>query len=436
MSSGLITLLLFGMLFILVLSGLPVAFAIGSTALIFALFLWGYEGLYLIASSTSSIMQNLVLIAIPLFILMANFLERSGVAEGLYIAGHHWIGSIRGGLAIGTVIICTIFAAMSGLSATATVTMGLVALPVMLKRGYDKRMTMGAIMAGGALGQLIPPSVMMVIYAMLARQAVGKLFMGGVIPGLIQSSIYSFYILIRCLFNKELGPPLPVEERVSLRRKFGLLKGLLLPSMIIFFVLGSIYAGICTPTESAAMGVLGAVLSSVINHRLNWAMFREVCQQTLGITTMVMFIIFSSVCLSSVYTGIGGPKVIETILAEVPGGRWAPIIVMQFILLILGCFLDPGGILMICVPIFLPVVTALGFDPIWFGVLFIMNMEIAFLTPPVGANLFFMKGVAPKDITVIDIYHAAFPFIGLQTLGLVAVMIWPQLVLWLPQTMR
>jgi tripartite ATP-independent transporter DctM subunit len=436
MSPELITILLFATLFIFVLLGLPIAFAIGGSAMIFALFLWGYEGLYLVASSASGIMQNLILIAIPLFVLLANILERSGVAEALYEAGHHWMGSIRGGLSIGTVIICTIFAAMSGLSATATVTMGLIALPAMIKRGYDKRMTMGAIMAGGALGQLIPPSVMMVVYSMLARQSVGRLFMGGVLPGLVQSSIYSSYILIRCLFNKELGPPLPPEERVSWRKKFILLRGLILPSMLILFVLGSIYAGIATPTEAAAIGAFGAMISAALHRRLNWTMFKEACYRTLSITTMVMFIIFSSIALSGVYTGVGGPKVIETMLVELPGGRWMPIIAMQFVLLILGMFLDPGGILMICVPIFLPVVKALGFDPIWFGVLFVMNMEIAFLTPPVGANLFYMKGVAPKDITVIDIYRAAFPFVGLQALGLIAVMIWPQLVLWLPGTMR
>ena len=233
MSPGLITLLLFGTLFLLVLAGLPIAFAIGSTAAIFALALWGFKGTYVMASAAAGTMQNLVLIAIPLFVFMAIVLERSGVAEALYEAAHHWMGPLRGGLTIGTIVICTIFAAMSGLSATATVTMGLIALPAMLKRGYDKRMSMGAIMAGGALGQLIPPSTMMIVYGMIGQQSVGNLFMGGVFPGLLQSGVFILYVTITCLFNKNLGPPLPPEERVDWRQKIVLLKGLLLPSFII-----------------------------------------------------------------------------------------------------------------------------------------------------------------------------------------------------------
>lgn len=436
MSPLLVTVLLFGTLFILILTGLPIAFAIGGTAMIFALFVWGPESLYLIASAVSGVMSNLILIAIPLFVLMANFLERSGVAEALYGAAHQWMGPLRGGLAVGTVIICTIFAAMSGLSATATVTMGLIALPAMIKRGYDKRMTMGAIMAGGALGQLIPPSVMFIFYAMLSRQSVGRLFMGGVIPGLLSSGIFIAYILIRCFIKKDLGPPLPAEERVGWREKFVLLKGLIIPALLVFFVLGSIYGGISTPTEAAAIGAFGAMISAIIHRRFNWKMMQDTCTRTLSVSAMVMFIIFSSILLSGIYTGIGGPKIINALLLELPGGRWMPIFLMMGILLVLGCFLDPGGIMMITVPIFLPVVESLGFDPIWFGVLFVMNMEIAFLTPPVGANLFYMKGVVPKDITISDIYHAALPFVGLQAIALIAVMIWPQLVLWLPGTMN
>ena len=435
MSAGLMTVLLFGTLFIVVLAGLPICFAIGGTAMIFALLLWGPEGLYVVASSASGIMQTLILIAIPLFVLMANMLERSGVAEALYEAGHHWLGSLRGGLGVATVLICTIFAAMSGLSATATVTMGLIALPAMVKRGYDKRMTMGGIMAGGALGQLIPPSTMFIMFSMLSRKSVGKLFMGGVIPGLMESGLYSAYILIRCLFKKELGPPLPPEERVSWRKKFILLRGLILPAMLILFVLGSIYMGVCTPTEAAAIGAMGAIISAAVHRRLNWTMFKEACYRTLSISTMVMWIIFGSMCLSGIYTALGGSEAILAMLEGLPGGRWVPIILMQCILLMMGCFIDPGGILMLCVPIFLPVVMALGFDPIWFGVLFVMNMEIAFLTPPVGANLFYMKAVAPEGTTVIEIYQGAIPFVGLQVVGLVLVMIFPQLVLWLPGRM-
>jgi len=435
MSPALMTLLLFGTLFICVMAGLPICFAIGGSAMIWAFMLWGSQGIYVIASSASGIMMNLILIAIPLFVFMANILERSGIADGLYKMMHLWMGPLRGGLAIGTVLICTIFAAMSGISATATVTMGLIALPAMLKRGYDKRMTIGGIMAGGALGQLIPPSLLLIIYSMLAEQSVGMLFFGGVFPGLCLSAMFSVYILTRCLIKKELGPPLPPEERAGWRVKVDSLRSVILPLFIIVSVLGGIYLGICTPTEAAALGALGAIISAAVYRKINWTMFKEASYRTLSVTVMVMWIIFASACFSTVYSALGGPQLMESILEGLPGGRWAPIILMQLILFILGCFLDPTGILMVCVPIFLPVVKLLGFSPIWFGVLFVMNMEMAFLTPPVGANLFYMKGVAPKGTSIIDIYLGALPFVGLQAIGLALVLIWPQMVLWLPNKM-
>lgn len=435
MSPALMTLLLFGTLFICVMAGLPICFAIGGSAMIWAFMLWGSQGIYVIASSASGIMMNLILIAIPLFVFMANILERSGIADGLYKMMHLWMGPLRGGLAIGTVLICTIFAAMSGISATATVTMGLIALPAMLKRGYDKRMTIGGIMAGGALGQLIPPSLLLIIYSMLAEQSVGMLFFGGVFPGLCLSAMFSVYILTRCLIKKELGPPLPPEERAGWRVKVDSLRAVILPLLIIISVLGGIYLGICTPTEAAALGALGAIISAAVYRKINWPMFKEASYRTLSVTVMVMWIIFASACFSTVYSALGGPQLMESILEGLPGGRWAPIILMQLILFILGCFLDPTGILMVCVPIFLPVVKLLGFSPIWFGVLFVMNMEMAFLTPPVGANLFYMKGVAPKGTSIIDIYLGALPFVGLQAIGLALVLIWPQMVLWLPGKM-
>lgn len=435
MNPALMTLLLFGTLFICVMAGLPICFAIGGSAMIWAFMLWGSQGIYVIASSASGIMMNLVLIAIPLFVFMANILERSGIADGLYKMMHLWMGPLRGGLAIGTVLICTVFAAMSGISATATVTMGLIALPAMLKRGYDKRMTIGGIMAGGALGQLIPPSLLLIIYSMLAEQSVGMLFFGGVFPGLCLSAMFSVYILTRCLIKKELGPPLLPEERAGWRVKVDSLRAVILPLFIIVSVLGGIYLGICTPTEAAALGALGAIISAAVYRKINWTMFKEASYRTLSVTVMVMWIIFASACFSTVYSALGGPQLMESILEGLPGGRWAPIILMQLILFILGCFLDPTGILMVCVPIFLPVVKLLGFSPIWFGVLFVMNMEMAFLTPPVGANLFYMKGVAPKGTSIIDIYLGALPFVGLQAIGLALVIIWPQMVLWLPDKM-
>lgn len=435
MSPGLLTLLLFGSLFICVLAGVPIAFAIGGVSLIFVVFLWGYEGAYLVAYSFWGEMANLILIAIPLFVFMATLLEQSGVADALYDMMHRWMGPLRGGLAVGTVLICTLFAAMSGLSATATVTMGLIALPAMLKRGYDKKMVIGSIMAGGGLGQLIPPSTMMIMYAMIAQQSVGKLFMGGIIPGLILSGMYCSYILIRCLVNKNLGPPLPPEESASWAKKFESLRAVVLPILLVFSVLGSIYLGITTPTEAAAVGALGALISAGIYRKLNWSMFKASCHRSIGVIVMIMWIIGASMMFSTVYSGLGAAGFVQDMLGDLPGGRWGPVIAMQGILFLLGCFIDPTGILMVCVPIFLPIVKALGFSPVWFGVLFVINMEMAFITPPVGSNLFYMKGVAPKGTNITEIYLSSLPFIGMQAAGLALVMIWPQLILLLPSTM-
>lgn len=435
MNAGLMSGLLFGTLLILVFAGVPIAFAIGGTSLIFLILLWGYEGTYIIAQSYWGEMSSLVLIAIPLFVLMANFLEQSGVAEALYDMMHRWMGGLRGGLAVGTVFICTLFAAMSGLSATATVTMGLIALPAMLRRGYDKQMVMGAIMAGGGLGQLIPPSTLMIMYAMISQQSVGKMFMGGVIPGLILAAMYAIYILTRCLLNEKLGPPLPREERASWTSKFQSLKAVILPILLVISVLGGIYAGVCTPTEAAAVGAFGAMLSAGIHRKLNWTMFKQSCYRTMMVTVMIMWIIGASMCFSTVYSGLGASEFVKNSLLQLPGGRWGPIIAMQCILLLLGCFIDPTGILMVCTPIFVPIVKSLGFSPVWFGVLFVVNMEMAFLTPPVGSNLFYMKGVAPKDITMAQIYRSVVPYVAMQLMALLAVMLWPGLITWLPDKM-
>jgi len=275
----------------------------------------------------------------------------------------------------------------------------------------------------------------MIMYAMIAQQSVGKLFMGGIIPGLILSGMYCSYILIRCLFNKNLGPSLPPEERASWVKKFESLRAVILPIILVFSVLGSIYLGITTPTEAAAVGALGALISAGIYRKLNWSMFRASCHKAIGVIVMIMWIIGASMMFSTVYSGLGAAGFVQDMLGNLPGGRWGPVIAMQGILFLLGCFIDPTGILMVCVPIFLPIVKALGFSPVWFGVLFVINMEMAFITPPVGSNLFYMKGVAPKGTNITEIYLSSLPFIGMQAAGLALVMIWPQLILLLPSTM-
>lgn len=435
MSIEIVTLLLFGSLIFFLALGLPLAFVLGGVGMGGCYFLWGSKGLFVAAAQAYGAMGKFTLLAIPLFIFMAMILERAGVAEDLYTMMHRWMGPLRGGLAIGTVLICTIFAAMAGISGAATVSMGLIALPAMLKRKYDKVIAMGCISGGGALGILIPPSVPMILYATLTGESVGGLFAGGILPGILLASLFILYIGLRCFLQPSLGPALPKEERATWQEKIASLRAVILPVIIIIMVLGSIYAGVCTPTEAAALGVLGAALSSAVYRKLNWVLIREACHRTASLTTMIIWILIGAYCFTSVYTGTGAHELMEKLLLSIPGGRYAILFTMQAIFFILGCILDPAGIIMICTPVFVPVITSLGFDPLWFGVLFIINMEMGYLTPPFGFNLFYMKAIAPPSVTMGDIYRSIIPFVILQAVGLVIVIIFPQLALWLPAQM-
>jgi len=315
------------------------------------------------------------------------------------------------------------------------VTMGIIALPAMLRRGYDKKLAMGSIMGGGALGILIPPSVVMVIYGLFSGESVGMLFMGGVFPGAILSALFCSYILIRSALQPKLAPSLPPEERVSWGEKLISLRAVILPILLVISVLGSIFLGIATPTEASAIGAFGAVVCAAVYRTLNWQMFKEAVYRTLRLSGMVIWIVFGAKCFASVYISLGAVELSSQIIEALPVGRWVILIGIQFTFLILGCFLDSAGIIMICTPVYVPIIKALGFDPIWFGILFVINMEMAFLTPPFGYNLFYMKGVAPKGITIGDIYRSIIPFVLLQATGLILVMIFPQLALWLPNMM-
>ena len=432
MSIELITILIFGFVVVGLALGLPLAFALGGVAVVFTFFLWGPEALYMVASRTFGVMSAFILVAIPLFIFMANVLERSGSAEDLYSMMYHWMGPLRGGLAMGTVVICTLFAAMAGISGAATVTMGLIALPSMLKRHYDKNIAVGCIAAGGALGILIPPSVIMIIYALMAGVSVGKMFLGGIFPGLVLATLFIVYIGIRCAIQRDLGPVVPPEERVGWREKLISIRAVIIPVLLVIGVLGSIFTGIASPSEAAAIGATGSLLSAAIYRRLNWKMLKEAWYRTLKLNVMIMWIVVGASLFTAAYTAIGAPELIKTILMEMPGGRWGILIGIQATFFILGMFLDPTGIVLITTPIFVPIIKTLGFDPIWFGILFVINMEMAYLTPPFGFNLFYMKGVVPKGITMGDIYRSIVPFVGLQLVGLIICMIFPQIALVLP----
>jgi len=432
MSVGVLTILFFGALLLFLALGLPLAFVLGGVSVVFLYFTWGVDSFYLVAAKMWDSMNSFTVVAIPLFVFMAMVLERAGIAQDLYRMMHLWWGGVRGGLAIGTVGICTIFAAMCGISGAAVVSMGTIALPAMLERKYDKELALGCINAGGGLGILIPPSILMILYALITGVSVGKLFAAGVLPGLLLALLLSLYIAVRCYFQPHLGPALPKEERGTWRDKLMALRAVLLPILVVLMVLGSIVAGIATPTEAAGMGVLGALISAAVYGRLSWDMIRESALRTLRLTAMIMWILFAAHAFSAAYQSMGAQALIADLMGSLPGGPWGTLVFIQILLIFLGMVLDPVGIMLITLPVFLPIVTAAGFDPIWFGILFIINMEIGYMTPPFGFNLFYLKGIVPPWITMADIYRSVIPYTLVEIVGLAIVMAFPAIALWLP----
>ncbi|MEM9060213.1 MAG: TRAP transporter large permease subunit [Pseudomonadota bacterium] len=432
MSIELLTVLFFGLLFLFIMLGVPLTFVLGGLSVIFIYFEMGSIGFYLVASKMWDLMETSALIAIPLYVFMAMILERSGVAHDLYRMMHLWWGGLRGGLAIGTVLICTIFAAMSGISGAAVVTMGTIALPQMLSRGYDKQLALGAINAGGGWGILIPPSILMVIYALITEVSVGKLFAAGVGPGLLLFALVSIYIGVRCYFQPNLGPALPPEERGNWAEKLDALRAVLLPVLIIVMVLGAIFSGLATVTEAAAVGVLGALIASAVNRKLSWTLVKEASIRTFRLTTVITWIVFAAHAYSTAYTAMGAESFITGLTQQIPGGKWGALAFMMFVLFLLGMVLDPVGIMLITLPVFLPLVKAHGFDPIWFGILFVVMMEISYMTPPFGFNLFYLRSVAPPDVTMKDIYWSVGPYTVVELTGLFIIVLFPGIALWLP----
>jgi tripartite ATP-independent transporter DctM subunit len=392
----------------------------------------------LVIVQTWDTMTNYYFVAIPLYIFMANVLQRSGVIEDLFNAMQVWFGPVRGGLAIGVVVICTIMAAMTGIVGAAVASMGILALPEMLKRRYDKKLALGTICAGGTLGILIPPSVVTVVYAVTAGLSIGKLFIGAVGPGLLLSGLYIIYITIRCWINPELGPAPPAEERarVTWADRVKVLRSIALPTLLVLAVLGTIYFGIATPTEAAAVGCVGALFSALVYRRLSLGLIVQSTYTTATVTCMILWITIGARCFISVFTAIGGGDLVTHFVTGIELNRWVILFLILGLLTVLGCFLDEIGIILLCVPIFTPVILRLGFDPIWFGLLFLVNAQTAYVSPPFGYTLFYLKGVAPPGITMGDIYRSIIPFILLQIIGLVTCMIFPEIMLYLPSLMK
>ncbi|MBW1971435.1 MAG: TRAP transporter large permease subunit [Deltaproteobacteria bacterium] len=436
MSPALLTILLFGLFFLLLALGVPLAWTSAGLGVAFSLFLYGPDTLNLVVYRIWNTMGSFSMIAIPLFVFMGNMLSYSGIADELFKAVHIWLGGLRGGLAAATIVLCTILAAMIGTAGADVTITGLIALPFMLQRGYDRKMALGSIVAGGALGVLIPPSIMFIIYGVTVGQSIGKLFMGGVGPGLLFGALYITYILIKCYINPKAGPAATKEEReMPLKQKISLLKTLILPIGLILGVMGSIFAGIATPGEAAGVGALGSMVCAAIRKNLTWNNLKESMYGTMKTVGIILWIVFGSMTLIATYSLGGGVEFVKSVLVSLPLGRWGILILIQVILLFLGMVLDIIGITVLCAPIFVPVIKALNFDPLWFGVIFNLNLQIAYLTPPFGYSMFYLKAVAPSDVTMTELYQSVIPFIGLQMVGMAVCMIFPTIVTWLPSVM-
>ena len=432
-----ISLLMVGAIAVLLAMGLPLAFVTGAVAMAFAVGNFGLAGLFLIESRILSLVREFVLVAVPMFILMASVLERSGVARDLYRAMHIWAGGLRGGLAVQTMIVAVLMAAMTGIIGGEIILLGLVALPQMLRLNYDRGLAIGTICAGGSLGTMIPPSIVLIIYGLTAGVEIGRLFVATIVPGLLLATIYIGYIVVRCRLNPALGPPAPPEERNLPRaEKVRLIGGLVLPLGVAGGVLGSIYLGIASVSEAAGMGAVGAILSAAARRELNWPMLRDALYQTMNTCGMLLWITFGATALIGVYNLMGGDAFVKSLVTGLPLPPLGIIAVMMAVLILLGLFMDWIGICLLTMPIFVPIVISLGYSPVWFGILFCMNMQISYLTPPFGPAAFYLKGVAPPGIELGHIYKALWPFIGLQACGLAAVVFFPEVALWLPDTLR
>lgn len=419
----------------LLLLGMPMAFALGTVAIGFTLTLFGFDALQLIYSRIYGFVNTYVLIAVPMFLLMATIMDRSGVAKDLYDAISVWAGGLRGGVAHMTLIVAVLMASTTGIIGGEIILLGLVALPQMLRLGYDKNLAIGTICAGGSLGTMIPPSIVLIFYGLTANVPIGDLFLAVIFPGLLLAGIYIAYIAIRCQLNPDMAPPLPLEQRqMPLSQKLALLKNLLLPMGIAFGVLISIYAGIAAVSEAASVGVAGAMLAAWARGRLTWQMMQDSLQQTMSACGLLLWLTFGATALIGVYNLMGGVNFINNLITGLPFSPLTILLIMMAVLLVLGFVMDWVGILLLTMPIFVPIIKTMGYDPIWFGILFCMNMQISYLSPPFGPAAFYLKGVAPPEISLQDIYRALWPFILLQILAISIVIAFPGIAMWLPNT--
>lgn len=434
-SPSLVTILMLGILAVGIFSGFPLAFMLSGVGFIFGIIFMGDRIYGMAIAATYKTMTNYILLAAPLFVFMGTMLGQSGVTEKLFGTMHLIMGGLRGGLALATIFVATIFAACTGIIGASVVTMGIVALPPMLKRGYDKSLACGSVCAGGTLGILIPPSIMIVIYGPMAAISVGKMFAGAFVPGFILSALYMSYIAIRCWFKPELGPALPMEERRAVptsKKITAMLVQMVPPVLLILGVLGTIFAGIATPTEAAGAGAFIATILAIAYRRFNWQVLKNTAYDTMRVTGFIFLLAIGATIFTGVFAYLGGGKFATAVLAAVPGGKWGSFAVMMFIIFILGMLIEWIGSIFIVVPLFTPVAAALGFNALWFAICVCVMYQTGFLSPPNAHAIFYLKGVAPPEVRVEDIINGVWPFIGLILIGLFVVVMFPDLILWLP----
>ena len=434
MSYEAIAIIMFGSMLLMLLTGQRVFAAIGVVSTVAALLLWGEGGVEMPFTAAFKLFKWYPLLTLPLFIYMGYILSESGIADDLYRMFHVWFGGLKGGLAVGTIGLMVVISAMNGLSVAGMAIGATIALPEMLRRGYDKIMITGVVQAGSSLGILVPPSVVLVLYGMIARESVGKLWLAGALPGLMMAALFIIYIVIRCRIQTHLGPTVSQEERnMPMSEKLRLLRAGIIPFLIFFFMTGLFVMGITSLVESSAVGATAATLAALAKRRLNRKVMEETIRKTLGISCMFMWIILAALCFGAVFDGIGAARAIETLfITNWHLTPWEVLIMMQLSYLFMGMFLDDTAMLVIVAPLYVPLVKILGFDPVWYGVLYTITCQIAYMTPPFGYNLFLMRAMAPPEISLADIYRSIFPFVLVMVVALTLVMVFPQIALWLP----
>ncbi len=434
MSYELIAILMFSSMMLMLLTGQRVFAAIGFVASVAALTLYGTGGADLPFSALVKLMNWYPLLTLPMFIFMGYILSESRIADDLYRMFHVWMGGLGGGLAVGTIVLMVLVSAMNGLSVAGMAIGATIALPELLRRNYDKVMVTGVIQAGSSLGILVPPSVVLVLYAMIARQPVGQLWLAGIVPGLLMATLFVIYVLLRCKLQPRLGPPLPYEDReMPLREKIALLRAGLLPFVIFFAMMIPFVNGWTSLVESSAIGAVTAFAAAVVKRRMTRAVFETSVRQTLAISCMFMWIIAAALGFGAVFDGLGAVRAIEGLFVDTLNlSPLMILILMQLSFIVMGTFLDDTAMLVIVAPLYVPLVGSMGFDLIWYGVLYTITTQIAYMTPPFGYNLFLMRAMAPPEISLGDIYRSIVPFVGVMALALAIVIAFPDIALWLP----